>query len=42
MMQVGANGLGWVRRVAVARASLMMLKEVMASSLQLSLWSLPA
>ena len=33
-MQVGADGLGWLRRVARARASLISVKAVVASSVQ--------
>ena len=40
-MHVGANGLGWVRRVAEASASLIVLKAVMAASVHSSVRSFP-
>ena len=40
-MHVGANGLGWVRRVAEASASLIVLKAVMVASVHSSVLSFP-
>ena len=38
--QVGASGMGWERREALARASFVVLKEAMAVSVQVRFWDL--
>lgn len=39
--QVGASGVGYAKREALANASLVALKEAVASSVQVSDWDLP-